>query len=126
MKIGGILMLFFLVFSACGIHDGRPDGVFIRIHNNSDVNFEKVTVQSGNEEQFFGDVLSRTASEYREFDYAFRYGAVWLQAEGRDFSLIPTDYVGETPLRNGFYTYRIGLSSANLSDAELTFELIDE
>ncbi len=126
MKTGGILTLFFLLFSACGIQDGRPDGVFIRIQNNSDVNFEKVTIQSGNEEQFFGEVLSRTSSEYKEFDYAFRFATVWLIAGGQDFSLIPRDYVGETPLRDGFYTYRIGLSSANLPDADLTFELIEE
>ena len=126
MKTGGILTLLFLLCTACGFQDGRPDGVFIRIQNNSDVNFEMVTVQSGNEEHFFGEVLSRTYSEYGEFDYAFRYAAVWLVGEGQDFSLIPTDYVGETPLRDGFYTYRIGLSSANLPDAQLTFELIED
>jgi hypothetical protein len=126
MKIRGIYLLLFLLLGACGLHDGRPNGVFIRVENNSDVNFKVVTVQSGSSEQYFGDVLSRSASDYREFEKAFRYGAIWLQAEGRDFSLIPIDYVGETPLRNGFYTYRIGLSSANITDANLTLELIRE
>lgn len=125
MKVAGTLTLLFLFFSSCGIQDGRPNGVFIRVHNNSDVNFEGVTVQSGNAEQTFGDILSRTESEYREFDYAFRYGAVWLNAEGVALSLIPTDYVGEIPLRDGYYTYRIGLSSANLEDAALTLELVE-
>lgn len=126
MKFGSILGLLFLLLSACGIQDGSPNGVFIRVQNNSDVNFESVIVQSGNIEQAFGNILARTSSDYKEFDYAFRYGAIWLEAEGQDFSLIPIDYVGEIPLRDGFYTYRIGLSSANLPDASLVFELLED
>lgn len=126
MKIGGTFCLFILFLCSCGIQDGEPNGVFIRVQNNSDVNFTGVIVQSGNEEQAFGEILARTSSDYKEFDYAFRYGAVWLEAEGQDLSLIPNDYVGEIPLRDGFYTYRIGLSSANLTDATLVFELIKD
>lgn len=126
MKISGILALLFLFLASCGIQDGSPNGVFIRVQNNSDVNFNKVTIQSGNSEGAFGDILSRTSSDYKEFEYAFRYGAVWLEAGGKNFSLIPIDYVGEIPLKNGYYTYRLGLSSANLTDANLVFELIED
>ncbi len=126
MKIGEILGLLLLVLSSCGIQDGSPNGVFIRVQNNSDVNFSRVVVQSGNVEHAFGELPARTSSEYKEFEYAFRYGAVWLEAGGKDFSLIPIDYVGEIPLKNGFYTYRVGLSSANLTDASLVFELIED
>ena len=126
MKVGGLLALFILFLSACGIQDGNPNGVFIRVQNNSDVNFGRVVVQSGNVEQAFGDLAARTFSDYKEFEYAFRYGAIWLEAENQEFSLIPIDYVGEIPLRDGFYTYRIGLSSANLTDANLVFELVND
>lgn len=126
MKIGGILALLLVFLSACGIQDGSPNGVFIRVQNNSDVNFKGVTIQSGNAEGTFGDILARTSSDYKEFEYAFRYGGIWLKAEGLDFSLIPIDYVGEIPLKHGFYTYRVGLSSANLTDAFLVFDLIEE
>lgn len=126
MKVNALLTLLFLVFGSCGIQDDRPNGVFIRVQNNSDVNFENVTVQSGNSEQTFGDIPSRTESDYREFAHAFRYGAVWLVAEGVELSLIPIDYVGETPLRNGYYTYRVGLSSANPTGASLTLDLVKE
>jgi hypothetical protein len=126
MKMSGIFALLVLFLSSCGIQDGGPNGVFIRVDNNSDVNFVGVTVQTGNIEQAFGDILARSTSEYREFEYAFRYGAVWLEVEGMDFSLIPIDYVGETPLKDGFYTYRIGLTSPNLQDASLTLELIED
>ena len=123
MKIRITLYLFFLFLSSCGIQDGRPNAVFIRVQNNSDVNFSGVIVQSGNVENSFGTIPARSSSDYKEFEYAFKYAAVWLETEGKSFSLVPIDYVGEMPLKNGFYTYRIRLSSANLTDAQLVFEL---
>lgn len=126
MKISPALCLLFVFLSACGIQDGRPDAVYIRIQNNSDVNFSGVVVQSGNVENSFGDILARSSSEYKEFEYAFKYASVWLEAEGQALSLVPLDYVGEMPLKNGFYTYRVGLSSANLTDASLVFELVKD
>lgn len=124
MKIRIALNLLFIFLLSCGIEDGRPNGVFIRVQNNSDVNFTNVIVQSGNAENGFGTILARSSSDYKEFEYAFKYAAVWLRSGNQEFSLVPNDYVGQVPLRAGFYTYRIGLSSANLSDASLTFELI--
>ena len=126
MKISGILTLLFLFAGACGIQDGRPSGVFIRVQNNSDVSYENLTVQSGNAEQFFGDIPSRAFSDYQQFEYAFRYGAILLEAEGMEFSFVPTDYSEQKPLKNGYYTYRVGLTSANLTDASLTLTLIQE
>lgn len=126
MKIRITLYLLFLFLSSCGIQDGRPNGVFIRVENNSDVDFSGVIVQSGNVENSFGTIPARSTSDYKEFDYAFKYAAVWLEAEGKSLSLVPIDYVGEMPLKNGFYTYRIGLSSANLTDAQLVFELYND
>lgn len=126
MKISFAFILLFFFSVSCGIQDGRPDGVFIRIENNSDVNFERVVCQSGNIENSYGTILARSTSDYKEFEYAFSYAAIWLRAEGKDLSLIPIDYVGEIPLKVGFYTYRVGLSSANLTDASLVFELVED
>jgi hypothetical protein len=124
MKIRITLNLLFIFLLSCGIEDGRPNGVFIRVQNNSDVNFTNVIVQSGNVENGYGTILARSNSDYKEFEYAFKYAAVWLRSENQEFSLVPNDYTGEIPLRAGYYTYRIGLSSANLTDANLVFELI--
>lgn len=126
MKISGALILLFIFLNSCGIEDGRPNGIFIRVENNSDVNFGNVIVQSGNVENGFGSILARSSSEYKEFEYAFKYASIWLKAENQEFSLIPTDYTGELPLRAGYYTYRVGLSSANLTDASLVFELVKD
>lgn len=124
MKIRITLYLLFLILASCGIQDGRPDGVFIRVQNNSDVNYSNVIVQTGNVENAFGTILARSISEYREYEYAFKYASVWLQAEGHSFNLNSSVKEGEMPLKAGYYTYRIGLSSANLTDAGLVLELV--
>lgn len=124
MKIRITLYLLFLILNSCGIQDGRPSGVFIRVHNNSDVNFSGVIVQSGNVENGFGTIPLRSFSDYKEFEYAFKSATVWLQAEGHPFYLNSTVKEGELPLKAGFYTYRVGLSSANLTDAGLVFEFV--
>lgn len=124
MEIRITLYLLFLFLASCGIQDGRPNGVFIRVQNNSDVNFTSVIVQSGNLENAFGTILARSTSEYKEFEYAFKYASIWLQAEGHPLNLDSKVKEGELPLKNGLYTYKVGLSSANLTDANLVFELV--
>lgn len=121
------ILLSVLVMSAffgCDAVEGENNGVFIRVRNNSDLTFQQVTVITGNREGFFGEIEPRQNSDYVKFDHAFRYASVFLRIDGKPLQLIPNDYTGETPLRDGFYTYRVGLSSANLSDASLTFEFV--
>ena len=120
------LLTLTLLFSllACDAVDGEENGVFIRVRNNSDLTFQQVTVSTGNREGFFGEIDPRQNSDYVKFEHAFRYASVFLRIDGKPLQLIPNDYTGETPLRDGFYTYRVGLSSANLSDASLTFEFV--
>lgn len=112
------------VFFGCGAVDGEDSGVFIRVRNNSDLTFQQVTAITGNREGFFGEIAPRQNSDYLEFEHAFRYASVFLRIDGKPLQLIPNDYTGETPLRAGYYTYRVGLNSANLSDASLTFEFV--
>ncbi|MFN4000428.1 hypothetical protein [Algoriphagus sp.] len=124
MEIRITLLLLFLFFTSCGIQDGRPDGVFIRVQNNSDVNFTEVIVQSGNVENGFGTVMARSNSKYKKFEYAFKYASVWLLAEGHQLNHNASVKEGEIPLKAGYYTYRVGLNSANLTDASLVFNFV--
>lgn len=111
-------------FFGCNAVEGENTGIFIRLRNNSDLTFQQVTVITGNREGFFNKIEPRQNSDYLEFEHAFRYATVFLEIDGKPLQLIPNDYTGETPLKDGFYTYRVGLSSANLSDASLTFEFV--
>lgn len=92
----------------------------IRIKNISPYNYELLLV--GN--QFFGDLKSGQETEYKIFDYAYRYNSVSLAINGQVLKFGPMDYVGEKPLEHGYFTYLIGVQ--NLEDKRLTMETIED
>jgi hypothetical protein len=84
---------------------GPSQGVQIRVLNNSDFDFTNLVV---NRVQF-GDLEKYRASRYQRLDGAYQYGAVSFRVNGKDFRVTPIDFVGETPLRAGQYTYLVSI-----------------
>ena len=77
----------------------------IRIKNASPYDYELVLVGK----EFFGDLKSGEITEYRIYERAYRYNSIRLAIKGQVFRLTPIDYVGETPLGEGYFTYNIGV-----------------
>ena len=101
-----LYILAFVLVGCDSTFDPNPfNRVFLRVFNNSDYHFENVMVNSVS----FGTVAKYSFSEYRPFDIAYHYGAVSLRIAGKLFQIIPIDYVGETPLSGGFYTYMLSV-----------------
>ncbi len=106
MKAKESLLLFFAAsLTACGIFDPGTDSVQLRVLNNSDHDFNNVVVNSVN----LGDVVKYQFSDYEVLEKAYHYGAVSLDIDGKQFQIRPIDYVGETPLKNGHYTYMLSV-----------------
>lgn len=96
------LLLPLAAAAACDpVVGSEPDAVEIRVYNNSDHTFHDVTVNG----QRLGDVPAGEYSRYGRFEEAYRYGAVRTVVLGRPMGVTPIDYVGETPLPPGRYTY---------------------
>ncbi len=76
-------------------------GTQIRIQNDSEFNFTDVQVGENN----FGDIDAGSYSDYKLFDIAYEYNYVKLYIKGKEFIIQPIDYVGETPLGAGKFTY---------------------
>jgi hypothetical protein len=53
------------------------------------------------------DLNAGDVSEYKTFEKAYRYAYIELIVEGEIYRLQPNDYVGETPLAIGNYTYEL-------------------
>ena len=104
--------------------ENNPKGVLIRVENASEVDFKEVFVSSGNGSAEFGDISAGQRSEYQEFESAYRYGFISLLANGQELRMQPIDYVGETPLSKGYYTYRINIDNSDPNNPFLTFELL--
>lgn len=61
----------------------------------------------------FGQVAVDSVSNYKIFDRGYSYGYLSLTLNNNTYALQPFDYVGETPLENGKYTYKITFSPPN-------------
>ncbi|MEJ2004895.1 MAG: hypothetical protein P8X57_08015 [Cyclobacteriaceae bacterium] len=104
-----IFVSFFVVpfLLGCNSDDGPLDGVNLRIKNSSNRIFDEIYVDSGTESHTFGPLVPRMSSPYEEFDQLYRYAYVRIISGDSEYIFQPIDYVGETPLSPGRYTYKL-------------------
>ena len=96
--------------------------VQIRIENISQSDFTDVYADTSGGTHDFGDVKAGHTSDYASFDMAYRYAYIQLKVGTQVYTLQPIDYVGETPLEEGNYTYAIDVVDPN-SEYGLGLEL---
>ncbi|MEN8144449.1 MAG: hypothetical protein ABFS14_05800 [Gemmatimonadota bacterium] len=82
----------------------------IRVENATGQTFEAITVQFSEQIENYGKLEAGEASEYRAIEEAYRYAAVDIDLGSTTARIQPVDYVGETLLQPGRYTYRFTLS----------------
>ena len=117
MKQFALLFLIATVFIGCSDRDDNLDGVNIRIKNESSVTFD--TVQVGSDEMIHENIGPEEYSGYLEYETAYSYAYINITVGEENYVFQPIDFVGETPLENGFYTY--GLSISEEGDVILNF-----
>jgi hypothetical protein len=88
----------------------------------SEFNYKNINVNASGEMVEYGNLNSNSNSEYKTFDLAYRYAFVEFEIDGEIFTLQPIDYVGETPLENGKYSYKINVN-LNSQFERVTLEL---
>ncbi|MEA1786838.1 hypothetical protein U1E44_12120 [Arenibacter sp. GZD96] len=113
------LCMCMLFFVACDDRDDDVSLANIRIKNSSNLTFDRVQVGvEGNE---YVNISSDDYSDYQEFEVAYTFNFIEIEANGETFVLQPIDFDGETPLPIGFYTYDLSISEAG--DIDLVFVL---
>lgn len=88
---------------ACTDQDDDLDAVNVRIKNNSSIIFDAVIVGTAPEPHL--NVTPDSYSAYFIYEEAYRYAYIEISSGEETFILQPIDFVGETPLPVGFYTY---------------------
>jgi hypothetical protein len=117
-----LVLLMALVPSGCNGLLGWGGDVEIRIRNASTYDFVKVIVGFPEQTEDYGAVPAAGISGYRVISKAYSYAGVEVTlSDNRKLVIVPTDYVGESTLGNGRYTYQLGVSSDGLS---LTSQLV--
>ena len=108
------------ILSSCEQDDFGP--AQIRVMNSSDTDFAEVIVNIAGTDHNYSELNSGEVSDYITFEKAYRYAYIEVSTGDQDFVLQPVDYVGETPLSEGKYTYDLDL----LDGQSLTLTLIKD
>ena len=85
-------------------------GVNVRVANNSSFPFGRVEVFFPENEVDYGSIRAHAVSEYSPVTTAYRYAYIEVQIGGEVLKIQPIDYVGETPLGPGLYTYELNVT----------------
>ncbi|MGB5228479.1 MAG: hypothetical protein WBN55_09450 [Eudoraea sp.] len=109
MKNIGFVLLTFLVFTlSCTDRDDNVDTINIRIKNDSNINFDEVQV--GTNEELYTNTAPGDYSNYLVYEMAYQYAFVEIKSGEDIYVLQPIDFVGETELPIGFYTYKLNIN----------------
>lgn len=120
-----VLSITFLV-SCSNDDDPVPSEVNIRLSNISEYDFENIVVNTSTGYVNYENINSGEMSQYKSFEMAYSYAFVELKIEGETYTLQPIDYVGETPLENGHYTYQLNANDSNEQYSKLSLSLIED
>lgn len=85
------------------------EGTWIRVQNDSGIDFDQVIISFPAQREDYGAVAAGTESPYRKIPIAYRYASLEVHASGQRYDLQAFDYVGETPLGNGRFTYALSV-----------------
>ncbi|MDX1314432.1 MAG: hypothetical protein R3356_02930 [Eudoraea sp.] len=97
-----------MVSLSCTDRDDDLVAVNIRVKNASDLIFD--SVQVGESDEPITALSPDDYSDYQEFETAYTYAFIQITSGEEVFTLQPIDFVGETPLPFGFYTYELDVS----------------
>ena len=99
------LFYYLLIFIVCLC--GCENRVMIRIANRSDVEIQNVVVNFPSQTETYGNIPSGKTTKYHNVKKAYRYARIAAVVDGKEALIQPQDYVGESLLSNGKYTYSL-------------------
>ena len=120
LKVSLVVLITAFTFYSCSNNNSPEDEVLIRLSNVSAYDYKTIKVNNTS----FGNVNQGEKSEYKVFKLAYRYGFVELEIDGSTYTIQPIDYVGETPLGSGKYTYQIDANDSQEQYGKLSLEFI--
>lgn len=120
-----ILIIFILTLISCSSDDdSNRSELYIRLSNVSQYDFQNIIVNTKNVETRFANLSPKETTNYKKFATAYSYAFVELEIDGKIYTIQPIDFVGETPLENGNYTYEIDANDSLEQYGKLTMSLI--
>lgn len=109
-----LLLLLMAPLASCDSNEDSDSPFLLRVKNTSSSDYSSVLMRFPGAEGSFGAVKSGKTTGYEEFETAYRYGYVEVEANGETYRLVPIDYVGANPLVEGRYTYELDLEDSRV------------
>jgi hypothetical protein len=103
------------VGSACGNPTHSGDGTQIRLRNSSTFDITSVTFRPGEAKLEFARIDAGQVTNYVAVSSAYRYGYLDVTVQGERRVLQPIDYVGESVIGEGRFTYVITIEPGTLN-----------
>ena len=94
----------------------------VRVANRSSFAFDRVEVVFPEDAMNYGAINPGDVSRYANVSAAYRYAYIEVEIDGEELKIQPIDYVGETPLEAGRYTYTLNVTI----EGYLTLELRED
>jgi hypothetical protein len=108
MKPYLLLLTAFAIMISCTDMDDEVTNANIRIKNLSSLTFDEVQV--GEQETLHTNIAPEDYSDYLPYETAYSSASISIKAGEETFLLQPPDFVGETELPPGFYTYELNVT----------------
>jgi hypothetical protein len=121
-----LLIISISALVSCSNNDDDLTILKIRLLNVSPFEFQNIIVNTSNIDVDFKNIKTGEYTEYKAFESAYRYAFTELVIDGKTYTYQPIDYVGETLLENGKYTYQINANTSDEQYGKLSLTLIEE
>lgn len=110
-KIITSLLISVLAFTACNLIGNEDMGVEIRVKNASSYTIENLRIATGGGDFTYETLIPGQVSDYKLYDFSYNYFFVSFSIDTNSFVQQPIDYVGESRIKNGKYTYNIAIET---------------
>lgn len=93
----------------------KEEGVYVRLANVSDMDFERVMVTVHLRESEYGTLPTSQVSAYQLQNGIYRYTGMKVSAGDDTYQFVPIDFMGETPLSPGRYTFALEVAGEQVT-----------
>lgn len=100
------------MLAAC-LASSEPDAVAVRLENASDMTFDEATLYTLDGPQTYTGIEPGAATPYVAVSAAYRIATTRVVVDSDTLRLQVIDYVGETPLSDGRYTYVLTVTTGS-------------
>ncbi|MBA4746237.1 MAG: hypothetical protein H2058_13355 [Muricauda sp.] len=106
--------------------DNSDAEVYIRLSNVSTYDYQNITVNTSTGPLDYDNLDSGEISEYQVVAKAYSYAFVELEIAEETYTIQPIDYVGESTLSSGYYTYQTDANDTTEQYGRLSISLVKD